>query len=85
MGQVSASSSATIDAAPDRVLEALSDYQDIRPRILSSHYREYRVLSGGKGDGTVANWILQATEKRQRNVEATVSVSGNVTSPRRES
>ncbi|WP_068279591.1 SRPBCC family protein [Aldersonia kunmingensis] len=77
MGQVSASSSATIDAAPDRVLEALSDYQDIRPRILSSHYREYRVLSGGKGDGTVANWILQATEKRQRNVEATVSVQGN--------
>jgi hypothetical protein len=82
VGQVSASSSATIDAAPDRVLEALSDYQDIRPRILSPHYREYRVLSGGKGDGTVANWILQATEKRQRNVEAAVSVQGNTITER---
>ncbi|MCX5043079.1 SRPBCC family protein [Aldersonia sp. NBC_00410] len=82
MGQVSASSTATIDAAPERVLTALSDYQDVRPRILSAHYRDYRVVSGGKGDGTVAHWTLQATEKRSRNVEATVTVANNTVTER---
>jgi hypothetical protein len=82
VGQVSASSSASIDAAPERVLAALSDYQDVRPRILSAHYRDYRVVSGGKGDGTVAQWTLQATEKRSRNVEATIAVQGSTITER---
>lgn len=82
MGQVSASSSATIDAAPEQVLAALSDYQDVRPRILSAHYRDYRVVSGGKGDGTVAHWTLQATQKRSRNVEATITVANNTVTER---
>jgi Polyketide cyclase / dehydrase and lipid transport len=82
VGQVSASSTATIGAAPERVLTALSDYQDVRPRILSAHYRDYRVVSGGKGDGTVAHWTLQATEKRSRNVEATVTVANNTVTER---
>ncbi|MBD0322328.1 MAG: SRPBCC family protein [Aldersonia sp.] len=82
MGQVSASTSATIDAPPERVLEALSDYESIRPRILSEHYRDYRVVSGGKGNGTVAEWILQATSKRQRSVKANVFVQGNTVTER---
>ena len=61
MGQVTASSSTTVDAPPERVLTALADYQNFRPRILSDHYTEYRVLEGGQGDGTVAEWRLQAT------------------------
>ncbi|MBN0971196.1 MULTISPECIES: SRPBCC family protein [unclassified Gordonia (in: high G+C Gram-positive bacteria)] len=75
MGQVSASQSLDIAAAPDAVVVALADYEVVRPAILPEQYRDYKVISGGKGDGTVVHWILQATSKRQRDVQATVSVT----------
>ncbi|MBF6357947.1 SRPBCC family protein [Nocardia higoensis] len=78
MGQVSASSSITVAADPKRALDAVADYVTVRPRILSAHYRDYKVVEGGQGDGTVAEWTLQATETRQRNVRATVSVAGSM-------
>ncbi|AWK70675.1 polyketide cyclase [Rhodococcus oxybenzonivorans] len=77
MGQVSASSSITVAATPEKVLAALSDYETVRPRILSEHYRDYRVLEGGQGTGTVAQWTLKATEKRSRDIKATVTVAGD--------
>lgn len=76
MAQVTATKSITIAAAPDRVLAAVTDYNH-RGEILPPNYREYRVLEGGQGAGTVAEWILQATEKRSRNVHATVTVDGD--------
>ncbi|MEU4343607.1 SRPBCC family protein [Nocardia sp. NPDC023852] len=82
MGQVSASSSLVVAADPQRVLEAIVDYDTVRPRILSAHYRDYKVVEGGKGAGTVAEWTLQATEKRSRNVHAVVSVSDSVVTER---
>ena len=51
MGQVSASSTVLIDAAPEAVLAAVADYQTVRPKILSAHYSDYRVLEGGQGAG----------------------------------
>ncbi|MDV7242873.1 MULTISPECIES: SRPBCC family protein [Rhodococcus] len=77
MGQVSASSSITVAATPEKVLAALSDYETVRPRILSEQYRDYRVLEGGQGTGTVAQWTLKATEKRSRDIKATVTVAGD--------
>ena len=77
MGQVSASSTVLIDAPPERVLAAVADYATVRPKILSSHYSAYQVLEGGQGAGTVATWKLQATEKRVRDVKATVDVAGH--------
>ena len=77
MGQVSASSTVLINAEPDAVLAAVADYQTVRPKILSSHYRDYQVLEGGQGAGTVVAWKLQATEKRVRDVKATVDVAGH--------
>ncbi len=77
MAQVTASQTVDIDAAPDAVLAALSDYATVRPAILPANYRDYAVLSGGTGAGTVAHWILQATEKRSRDVHATVSVDAS--------
>lgn len=77
MAQVSASSSIQLAAAPEKVLAALSDYETVRPRILSDHYRDYRVVSGGQGDGTIVHWLLQATEKRVRDVQAKVTTSGS--------
>jgi len=76
MGQVSASSTILIDAEPAMVLDAVADYTTVRPRILSPHYSEYRVLQGGQGQGTVAAWKLQATKSRSRQVQAAVDLAG---------
>ncbi|MDP0399841.1 SRPBCC family protein [Tsukamurella strandjordii] len=76
MAQVTATKSITIAATPERVLAAVTDYTH-RGEILPPNYRDYRVLEGGQGTGTVAEWILQATEKRSRNVHATVTVDGD--------
>jgi hypothetical protein len=77
MGQVSASSTVMIDADPAAVLAAVADYQTVRPKILSEHYRDYRVLEGGQGAGTVATWKLQATKSRVRDVKAAVDIAGH--------
>lgn len=77
MGQVSAVSTVLINAEPAAVLAAISDYQTVRPKILSSQYSGYQVLEGGQGAGTVATWKLQATKSRVREVKATVDVAGH--------
>lgn len=77
MGQVSATSSIDIAAAPEQVLAAVADYRDVRPAILPANYRDYRVDQGGTGAGTVVHWILQATEKRSRDVLADISVTAD--------
>ncbi len=77
MGQVSAASTILIDAEPATVLNAVADYQGVRPKILSPQYSEYQVLQGGQGQGTVATWKLQATKSRVRQVQATVDVAGH--------
>ncbi|ULN47330.1 SRPBCC family protein [Mycolicibacterium goodii] len=77
MGQVSAVSTVLINAEPAAVLAAISDYQTVRPKILSSHYSGYQVLEGGQGAGTVATWKLQATKSRVRDIKATVDVAGH--------
>lgn len=78
MGQVKADSSIVVSADPQRTLAAIADYTEVRPRILSAHYRDYQVIEGGQGDGTVAQWTLQATQKRVRNIRAQVSVADTV-------
>lgn len=77
MGQVSAASTVLINANPEAVLTAVADYKNVRPKILSSHYRDYQVLQGGQGQGTVAKWKLQATKSRVRDVQASVDVAGH--------
>lgn len=77
MAQVSSSSTILINAEPAVVLEAIADYQQVRPKILSEHYSEYRVLEGGQGRGTVASWKLQATKSRVRQIQAAVDVAGH--------
>lgn len=76
MAQVSAASTVMINAEPAAVLDALADYQRVRPKILSAHYSEYQVLQGGHGQGTVVRWKLQATKSRVRDVQASVDVAG---------
>jgi hypothetical protein len=73
MAQVTASAERTIDAPVQRVRSVVADYSESRPKILTEHYRDYKVLSGGTGAGTTANWKLQATSKRVRDVQANVT------------
>lgn len=82
VGQVSASSSVVVAADSARTLAAIADYQSVRPRILSSHYHDYRVVSGGTGAGTVVEWTLQASTKRSRNLRAVVSMSDSMVTER---
>ena len=77
MGQVSAASTILINAEPKAVLAAVADYQKVRPKILSPRYRDYQVVQGGQGQGTVAKWKLQATKSRVRDVQASVDVAGH--------
>ena len=77
MGHVSAANTILINADPTTVLSAVGDYQTVRPKMLSSHYRDYQVLEGGQGQGTVASWKLQATKSRVRDVRANVDVAGH--------
>lgn len=77
MAQISSSSTILINAEPAKVLDAIADYERVRPRILSPHYSEYRVISGGQGRGTVAAWKLQATKSRSRQIQADVDVAGH--------
>ncbi len=77
MAQVCATQSIDINATPDSVLAALSDYAVVRPQILPEQYLDYQVISGTSGAGTVAQWTLQATSKRSRTVKATVAVDGS--------
>ncbi|MGW6915045.1 SRPBCC family protein [Kitasatospora sp. NPDC054939] len=73
MGQVLATTSREYDATPERVYEALADYQVTRPKLLPAQYSEYEVRAGGTGAGTQVHWRLQATEKRVRDCLLSVS------------
>lgn len=77
MSQIDVHTEAQMPASADAVRSALQDYATVRPRILTDEYREYRVLEGGSGDGTVAAWTLQATKKRSRDVIADVDVTSD--------
>lgn len=75
MAQVTAVQSVTIGAPVQAVFDVVADYNR-RSEILPPNYRDFTVIEGGKGAGTVAEWTLQATEKRSRNVRATIAVAG---------
>ncbi|WP_149360373.1 SRPBCC family protein [Lolliginicoccus suaedae] len=80
--KVSASSTVTIDAPAEAVAAALADYSTVRPKLLTEHFHDYRVVEGGVGSGTVAEWTLQATKKRSRQVRAVVEAAGNTITER---
>jgi hypothetical protein len=66
MAQVKATAERTIGAPVDLVWQAVIDYADVRPTLLTEHFSEYEVRAGGSGAGTTAHWKLAATSKRVR-------------------
>ncbi|GAA1980471.1 SRPBCC family protein [Amycolatopsis minnesotensis] len=73
MAQVTATAERVIGAPVEKVRALVADYAGTRSKILTEHYRDYQVAEGGTGAGTKASWKLQATEKRVRDVAATVT------------
>ena len=60
MATVTARATKAVDASPDQVLAFLRDYRESRPRILTENYSQYRVESGGQGQGTVIGYHFAA-------------------------
>ncbi|MGQ0839326.1 SRPBCC family protein [Actinokineospora sp.] len=73
MNQVQTIAERTVNAPVDRVRAAVADYAGTRSKILTGHYSDYAVQSGGTGAGTVAHWKLRATKKRVRDCVVEVS------------
>lgn len=66
MAQVEATTERVVAADPEKVHAALADYAGTRQRLLPEQFSEYEVREGGKGEGTLVHWRLQATSKRVR-------------------
>lgn len=66
MAQVKATAERTIGAPVDQVWQAVADYADVRPTLLTEHFSEYEVRAGGNGAGTTVHWKLAATSRRTR-------------------
>lgn len=73
MAKVTATAERTIGAPVEKVAAAIADYRETRPKILTEHFSEYEVRSGGSGEGTQVHWKLQATQKRVRDCLMTVT------------
>jgi hypothetical protein len=73
MSQVVATAEHLVQAPSERVIAALADYVDVRPRLLPDQFSDYRVESGGRGAGTRVHWRFAATSKRVRDQLLTVT------------
>ena len=75
MATVTARATKAVEASPDRVLAFLRDYRESRPRILTDNYSQYRVESGGQGQGTVIGYHF-AAGGRERDYRLSVEEDG---------
>lgn len=73
MGQVEATTERIVTGKPEDVFDALADYREVRPKLLTEQFSEYEVREGGDGEGTLVHWRLQATSKRVRDCLLEVS------------
>ncbi len=73
MAQIKVVVQRAVPGTPEQVVAKLADYQGARARSWPQNVSEYRVLAGGTGAGSRIAYRLQATRKRVRQVDATVS------------
>jgi hypothetical protein len=73
MSQVVATAEHVVRAPSERVITALADYADTRPRLLPAQFSDYGVEAGGQGAGTRVHWRFAATSKRVRDQLLTVT------------
>jgi hypothetical protein len=75
MATVTARATRAVDASPEQVLAFLRDYREARPRILTDNYSQYRVESGGQGQGTVIGYHF-AAGGRERDYRLSIEEDG---------
>lgn len=73
MSEVVASAERIVHAPAERTLTVLADYEDVRPRLLTEKFLDYRVEAGGQGAGTRVSWRFAATKSRVRDQVMTVT------------
>ena len=66
MAQLTATAVAMIKGTVEKVHIALTDYESVRPLLLTENFDDYQVRSGGHGAGTEVGWTLLVSEKRRR-------------------
>jgi hypothetical protein len=80
MAQVIVTAEREVAGSPLQVRDALADYTQTRPKILTDHFSDYQVREGGNGAGTLVAWKFAATSKRVRDqlVEVTEPLDGSL-------
>jgi hypothetical protein len=73
MTEVVATAERAVRAPAERTLAALADYENVRPRLVTEKFQDYRVESGGQGAGTRVAWRFAATKSRVRQQVMTVT------------
>ena len=66
MSDVVATAERIVRAPAERTLAALADYEDVRPRLVTEKFLDYRVEAGGQGAGTRVAWRFAANRSRVR-------------------
>jgi hypothetical protein len=73
MSEVVATAERIVHAPVERTMAALADYEDVRPRLVTEKFLDYRVEAGGQGAGTRVSWRFAATKSRVREQVMTVT------------
>lgn len=73
MSDVVVTAERIVHAPVARTLAALADYADVRPRLVTEKFQDYRVEAGGQGAGTRVAWRFAATRSRVREQVMTVT------------
>ena len=66
MSEVVTTAEHVVRAPAEQVSAALADYDGARQRMLPEQFSDYRVESGGRGEGRRVHWRFAATSKRVR-------------------
>lgn len=83
MSHIFVHSERIIQARPEEVFHALTDYVNKRPRMLPDNFVDYHVEQGGLGHGTVVGYRFRAAgRERPYTMRAEETIKGQVLSER---
>lgn len=68
MAQIEVLARRDIAAEPNDVFDAIADYEEFHPKLLTEQFTDYEVREGGDGEGTVLFFRFHATSRRVREV-----------------
>jgi len=65
MSKIQVKNERVVNAKPEEVYDVIKDYKEKRPLFLTPNFLDYQVEQGGKGDGTVVQYRLQAARRER--------------------